>query len=360
MPLIGAAQIAFINPPVLKLDFTGAASIADLGAIHGAVCNVILTIIEGMAVLPNRFLVTVDANNDYFKTYLYPLGTVRVTVEKAWGFAEKAKSSTKKFFSKLTRASPDCYAKINVGAEESWKTSTKNNTTNPIWGETHDFVVSDFDQYIKVDVEDEDVGGDDEVGVALTTVHDILLAGGTQELTLFLNEKETEGKISVACQFFEFGADGGSFSATDHQGAGRLCGLVTILVAGVFGIQGKREELKPSVVVTWGAKHHFRTAIQADSVGSDINNPAFNEHFRIPVTTDMVGSGAEGFRFALMNGEKEVGGANVAYADVLRAPGMLLQDRFDVGGGATVRASICLQGVRASSMQGKALPQRQR
>jgi len=350
--------VAFINPPILALDFTGAANVADFSVIDGAVRKVILSIIESMVVLPNRYLVKIDANNDYFKTHLYPLGIVRVTVEKAWGFAEEAKSSAKKFFSKLTRASPDCYAKVSVGAEEAWQTSVKNNTTRPTWGETHDFVVTDFDQCLKIDVMDQDVGGDDEVGLAVTTVKDILLAGGRQDLALLRKGEQTDGQVSVACQFFEFAADGTSFSASaDHKAAGQLRGLVTILVAGASGIQGQREELKPSVVVTWGKKHHFRTVIKTDAPGTDINNPAFDQNFRIPITAD---TGAEDFRIALMNGEKEVGGVDVAYADVVGAPDMTLQHAFDVGGGATVRASICLRGVRAASMQEKVLPHRQR
>ena len=309
-----------------------------------------------MAVLPNRYLVKLDANNDYFKTYLYPLGMARVTVEKATGFAEEAKSGAKKLFSKITQASPDCYAKTSVGAEEAWKTSTKKNTTNPAWNETHDFVVTDLDQCIKVDVEDEDVGGDDEVGIALTTVRDILKAGGRQEIALVKKGEQTEGKVSLACQFFEFGADAGSFSASDHKGDGRFCGLATILVAGAFNIQGRREELTPSVKVVWG-KNNFQTAVKTDAPGTDINNPAFDQNFRIPITTDLVGNGAENFRIVLMNGEKEVGGVDVPFQDVLKAPDMILESKFNVGGGASVRASIHLRGVKAANMQ-QALPRR--
>lgn len=371
---------------MLELDFTGAANVADVGAVDGYVRKVILTIIESMAVLPNRFLVKLDANNDYFKTYLYPLGIVRVTIDRAWGFAEgkprttynsspdhkltyllrcaESKSATGKFFSKLTRASPDCYANVNVGAEETWKTSTKSNTTTPKWRETHDFVVTDFDQCIKVDVEDEDVGGDDEVGIAATTVKDILTAGGHEDLALIRKGQDTDGKVSVAAQFFKFEATAGSFSAPDHKGDGKLCGLVTILVASAFGIKGQREQLKPSVVVTWGEKHKFQTAIKEDAPGTDINNPAFDQNFRIPITADLVGSGAESFRIALMDGEKEVGGKDVPFAEVLKAPDMILRQHFDMGGEGSVRAAICLRGVTAATMEqtagsaGMALPQR--
>lgn len=109
IPLIGAAQISFINPPKLKLNFTGAADIADFSLVDDAVRKVILSIINSIVVLPNRIMVKLDSNSDYFKTYHQPLGIIRITAEKAWGFTEESQSKTKKLFSKLTMASPDCY-----------------------------------------------------------------------------------------------------------------------------------------------------------------------------------------------------------------------------------------------------------
>jgi Ca2+-dependent lipid-binding protein len=357
---MGAAQVAFINPPVLKLHFTGAADVANFSVIDGAVCKVILSIINSIAVLPNRFFVKIDANNNYFRTYYQPLGIIRVTVEKAWGFAAEAQTKTKKLFSKLTRASPDCYAKVGVGAEELWKTSVKNNTTTPTWNETHDFVVTDFDQCITVDVEDQDVGSDEPVGLAITTVKEILMADGKKELGLVHKGVETDGKLSLSCQFFQFAPDGSSFSASNHKGDGLLCGLLTVLVAGAFGIKGQREELSPSVVVSWGSKHRFQTAVKTDAPGTDINNPSFDQQFRILVTADMVGSGAESLRIACMNKETEIGGADIPFADLLKAPNMTLEDKFDVGNGTTVRASIRLSGVKAATMEETALPQRKK
>ncbi|KIX99925.1 uncharacterized protein Z520_04562 [Fonsecaea multimorphosa CBS 102226] len=360
IPLIGAAQIAFINPPVLKLDFTGAANVADFSLIDDTVRKVILGIINSMLTLPNRMLVKLDPSCDYFKTYHYPLGMVRVTVEKAWGFGEEAKSSTRKFFNKLTRAAPDCYAKVDVGGEKSWKTATRNNTNRPSWNETHDFVVSDFDQCIKVDVLDEDINGDDEVGLAVTTVREVLVAGGRQELPLVHKGEETDGRVSISCEFFKYVADAGSLTASDHKGDGRLSGMATILVASAFGIKGLREALKPSVVVTWGKNHRFQTAVKTDAPGTDISNPAFDQAFRLPITTDLVGSSPDDFRISLLNGEKEIGAVDIPFASVADAPNKILQQKFDVGGGATVRASIRLEGIVPGEMpqHGAALPER--
>jgi Ca2+-dependent lipid-binding protein len=64
---------------------------------------------------------------------------------------------------------PDTFAKVDLGAEPSWQTKTKDNTVNPSWNETHDFVVSDFHQCIKVHLFDKDVNSDDEIGMGITT-----------------------------------------------------------------------------------------------------------------------------------------------------------------------------------------------
>jgi Ca2+-dependent lipid-binding protein len=341
------------------LNFTGAADVADFSLINDAVLKVITGIINSVVVLPNRILVKLDANNDYFKTYLQPLGIIRITAEKAWGFAEEAQSKTKKLFSKLTRASPDCYAEIGVGAEPAWRTTIKYNTTTPTWGETHDFVVTDFDQCIKVVVADHDVNSDDEVGIAITTVKEILMAGGKQNLGMLHKGSEMEGKIALSCQFFQFTAnDSSSLSASSHGGDGLMSGLLNVLVAGAFGIKGQRETLNPSVVVTWGSKHRFQTAVHTDAPGTDINNPTFDQQFRIPITTADVTS--ESLRIVCMDKEKEIGAVEMPFEDIRKAPDMTLQDNFDLGGGVRVRASVSLRGVKPASMQEISLPQREK
>ena len=170
------------------------------------------------------------------------------------------------------------------------------------------------------------------------------MAGGKLDLPLTLKHEETGGMVSVQCEFFQFAADTGSLSSSDHKGNGRLSGVATVLIAGAYDIEGKRKELTPSVVVTFGTEHRFQTAVKTDAPGTDINNPSFDQAFRVPLTPDIGGSPGP-FRLALMNGEKEIGGANVPFADVTSAPEMTLAKTFDVGGGATVRASIWIRGL---------------
>ncbi|KAK6514439.1 hypothetical protein TWF281_004640 [Arthrobotrys megalospora] len=345
IPLIGAAQVAFINPPELKLNFTNAANIADCFLVDKAVRKVILSIISSMAVLPNRYLVKLDNNNDYFKTYLSHIGVLRLTVEKAVGISGPKKGGAKGFFAKIVKDVPDCYCKVNVGAEEEWRTSTKNNDHDPEWNETHDFLIADNDQQVIIDVQDDDLVGDDDIGIATTTVKNILLNGGSQELDLVHKGEPTNAKITLHAKFLNFVDDAGVLASAQGEGIeGQIVGLATVLIASALGLQGQRDELNPSIKVTWGSKE-FRTAAKSYSPGTDIFNPSFDQAFRIPVTADLLANPSS-FRIALMNKNDETGSIEIPYEDVLSAPGLVKEESFDVGSGATVRASVSLRGLR--------------
>ncbi|EXF86512.1 C2 domain-containing protein [Colletotrichum fioriniae PJ7] len=346
IPLIGAAQVAFINPPELKLDFTNAANIADWALVDKAVRKVILDIIASMAVLPNRYLVKLDSNNDYFRTYLPHLGALRLTIEKAIGINGPKKSGAKRLLAKIVKDVPDCYAKVNVGAEEEWRTSVKKNDHDPEWNETHDFLVADYDQHIFIDVQDDDLGGDDDIGIATTTVKDILLNGGSQELALTHKDEPTDAKIVVHAKFYNFVDNAEVITSTQSENEHQIVGLATVLIASALGLQGQRDELNPSIKVTWGAKE-FRTAAKTYSPGTDIFNPSFDQAFRIPVTADLLANPAN-FKISLLNKADETGAVEIPFQDVLQAPGLVKEESFDVGSGATVRASISLRGLQVA------------
>ncbi|KAF1921855.1 hypothetical protein BDU57DRAFT_510873 [Ampelomyces quisqualis] len=346
IPLIGAAQVSFINPPSLKLDFTDAANIADCFLIEKTVRNTILGIVSGMAVLPNRFLVKLDSNNDYFKTYQPHLGTLRLTIERATGIsAPKKKSGASRLLAKIIKDVPDCYVKVNVGAEEEWRTSVQKNNQEPVWNESHDFLVSDFEQGIALDIQDDDLAGDDDIGLGHTTIKDVLLNGGSKELTLTHQGEHTDAKLIVHAKFYHFVAETSALATerSASQPADQICGLATILVASALGLSGQPKELNPSVQITVGDKK-FQTATKTYTPGTDIFNPSFDQAFQIPLTADMINN-PPNFRIALMNKTTESGSAEVSFQDVISAPGLVKEDSFDVGGGATVRAQIFVHGL---------------
>lgn len=344
---IGAAQVAFINPPQLKLDFTDAANIADCFLVDKAIRKIILNIVSSMAVLPNRFLVKLDSNNDYFKTYLPHLGALRLTVEKATGIEGPKKSAAMKLLNKIgVKDIPDCYCKVTVGAEDEWQTSTKKDDTKPEWNETHDFLVADNDQDIVIDVQDEDLGSDDDIGIATTTVKQILLDGGSQELPLFHNGEPINAKVTVRAQFYNFVDDAGILSSQSSGEESQMVGLATILIGSVTGLQGQRDELNPAIKVAWGDKE-FLTAAKSYTPGTDIFNPSFDQAFRIPMTSALLAN-PESFKISLLNKKEETGAFEIPFSDILQSPGLIKEDNFTVGPGVTVRASISLRALKVA------------
>lgn len=297
-----------------------------------------------MAVLPNRFLVKLDNSNDYFKTYQPHLGVVRLTIERAFGISGPKKSGAKRLLAKIVKDVPDCYCKVNVGAEEEWRTSTKKNNNDPEWNETHDFLVADFEQIISLDVQDDDVIADDDIGMGHISVKDILLGGGTKEIALTHKGEHTEARVTIHAQFFNFVSEPQALSAEQSQGEGQLCGLATVLVASALGLQGQRDDLQPSVKISWGGKD-FRTAIKTYTPGTDIFNPSFDQAFRIPITRDMVSNPAS-FRVSLLNKESETGAVEIPFADVQNGQDLSVANAYDVGSGATVRVAISLRGLQ--------------
>jgi Ca2+-dependent lipid-binding protein len=315
-----------------------------LGIISGTIRKTILGIIGGMAVLPNRFLVKLDNSNDYFKTYQPHLGVVRLTIERAIGISGPKKSGAKRLLAKIVKDVPDCYCKVSVGAEEEWRTSTKKNDHDPEWNETHDFLVADFEQTISLDVQDDDVGADDDIGIGSISIKDILLGGGSKDIALTHKGEHTDARVTVHAKFFNFVSEPQALSAENSQGEGQLCGLATVLVASALGLQGQRDELQPSVKVSWGGKE-FRTAVKTYTPGTDIFNPSFDQAFRIPITRDMVNSPTP-FRISLLNKEAEAGAIEIPFVDVQNGQDLSVANAYDVGSGATVRVAISLRGLQ--------------
>lgn len=192
--------------------------------------------------------------------------------------------------------------------------------------------------------------------MAITTVREILLAGGKEELPLTIKREESGGKVSVSCQYFQFAADAASLNSSDHKGNGSISGIAIVLIAGAYDIEGKRNEITPSVVLTLGPNNRFQTVIKTDAPGTDINNPAFDQSFRIPLTAEMGTS--QNFRLALLSAEKEIGGVDVPFADVTSAPNMTLEKTFDVGSGASIRATICVRGLVPGNISQETLAHR--
>lgn len=322
--------------------------------IDSVVRKIITDNIAAMAVLPNRFLVKLDANTDFFKTYLPHQGVLRLTIGKATGltYPKKSGGAVGKLTSLMSKVGikdvPDCFANVSVGAETVFRTFTKGNTLEPVWDETHDFLVASYDQNIVIHVNDEDLGENDAMGTATISVKKLLLGGGEQDLHLEREDHtDSEGRVSVRAQFLNFVDDKDTLTLSNDAGDDDVVGLATVLIASAINLQGQRDELKPGVKVAWGSKS-FATATKTYVPGTDIFNPAFDQAFRIPITKQILAN-PPGFELTMLNGTEKVGSIEFPFEEVLNAERCMKEGEFDIGGGVRIRAQIFVRGLQVAN-----------
>ena len=271
LPVVSAIQYSFINVPDLELDFTGLAQVADFTIVDKTIRKMILDVLSGMMVLPNRMLYKMDLANDYLKTYRSPIGIVNVTAVRGRGFIVER--------GVITDDVPDVYLLTQFGSSPTpWRAKTVWDDLNPVWNENAHFVLSDYDQNIRIHAWDEDkapLDPDDDLGVAEMTVGDMLVAGGTAEVELLIDERESGAHVTLACEVLPLTKK--DLSSFDHPlctGPNKLCGCLTILVTKAFDIPLKAEKAATFVKVSF-AKRDFFTSVITDYPGVDALNPDY-------------------------------------------------------------------------------------
>lgn len=335
LPLVTATQVAFVNPPQLQLDFTGAAQLADFSLIDDTIRKIIQDVLAMILVLPNRLLVKIDPTNDYFDTYQHHLGFLRLTVASGHGFV-----APKGWIKDI----PDVYCNVRVGASPPWKTETKNNDLTPEWNQTKDFLLSDHDQRISLQALDDDLARDDDLGAASITVGKLLLSGSRADLPLVHNDSPTAARVAVECQIYQFVPDLTSLQSPDHHHPDLMCGLATVIVACAKKVPGERQHLAPHCKVAFcGGK--FDTPTVMDLPGCDPNNPAFDAAFRVPLTAELASEPTD-FVLTLMDRKDKLGSVIISWADVVAAPGACLTAPFKLENGAALHARVIISGIQ--------------
>jgi len=321
LPCIGAVQLAFINPPIIDLNFSGVASIADWSFVEEKITETVQSILASMLVLPNRMLTTLLVENDFCQTYKEPPGIARVTVVKGNNFRPEAGF--------LRKDVPDIYVKTKFGAFDPWQTSVQHNKTDPVWNERKDFVFSDDDQVIKVEAWDEDTfNPDDRVGTASGTVGQFLLDDDGLK-TLKLADKDgapIDGDITLQVEAYKCVQDLSSFELPDFEGNEHndcICGFMIILVGKGIDIPVPKT-YSTFVKVEWGPSQNFVTAPITDAPGIDATNPSYDTPFLIPLTQELIKSNKEhDVVFTVMNSfegdETELGTTSVTFDSIMES-----------------------------------------
>jgi len=208
LPCIKAVQFAFVNPPKVELDFTGAANLADMKLNIGGfnvldlnrmVRSDVNAILAQAMVLPNRIIVPLEDNLDYRDVFspVYK-GLARIRLHSGRGFEVQKK----KFIGQKDDI-PDVYVKIRLGVEKFFESSVCKDNCSPVWDPDenfHDFLFcSGRDQILEIQAWDRDSGAldsDDRLGRAYVTLGQALLKAdrnGLFEVEL-MNKATSKGK----------------------------------------------------------------------------------------------------------------------------------------------------------------------
>lgn len=206
-PFFGGVQVYFPNPPDVGLNFVGAAKLANVPGLRGAIRGAIDGGVAGVCVLPRRIAVDMNEDDDVDiidLTYPEPIGILRFTL---WSAANLVASDVSMFGT----ATSDPYVVASLGIK-TWTSPHISKTLNPEWGEgqglTVDFPVHDNCQALSLKVLDYDFGSaDDLIGMAKTGGVRDLVAGGSKKQTVPLLKEDGEaggGSLTISAALLTF------------------------------------------------------------------------------------------------------------------------------------------------------------
>jgi len=160
MPIVGGVAAYFLHSPEVAVEFGGVAHGVEklankaLCALHeGGMQRTIQKMIESSLVLPNMIGVSLAKDEEMVDSAMVkwakPVGMVRVSGMRARGL-------TGVDWHLFENKTSDPYVRMNLSAEE-WTSSTVMKSCNPQWQspeDTHDFLVYDREQQLRIEVHD--------------------------------------------------------------------------------------------------------------------------------------------------------------------------------------------------------------
>lgn len=336
MPVVGALQVSFLNPPTVSMDFTGIADIADVALLKRRIRKIINQVIANMFVMPNRLLVPISPAFDFFASVIPPLGVVRIKVESGNGF---------KSTGTIIKDVPDMYAKLTVGGEKEVQTKTINNKNDPVWNASFDFLYCDPQQLIHLHAWEDDVTGDDNAGGAIFPVAHVLDApDNRRKIGMLLDGKPTGSSITISADIHELSNLKTNFDIpSPPPGPHTMAGLLTIIVAGAHGIPDS-PDLATFCKINIGAAVELRTATVTKMPLIDPRTPSYNFVHRMPLTHKTMAE-APSVKFELMDGTNSLGSAVVEFNDILESHEMKMRKDLEMGHGAQLKVCVVLNSL---------------
>lgn len=354
LPVVGAVQYYFIDPPKVQLDFTGLAQVADTSMVSGTIRKVIDDVIAGLVVLPHRMMAKIDSTCSFYNVYQPPLGVVRIHIVKGAGFQNEKRRLR-------SDDVPDVYCNVSLGRSDVWRTTTIKNNLAPTWSaaEFGDFLLFDYRQTLKVHVWDEDNGAvdsDDEIGVSLVKIQELLLSGGSRTMTLPLTGKNApvNSSIAVRCTLLPLITSDMKSLTTQKAAPNTLGGLLTILVNRAVNVPFDTNVM---CKVSYGDKNTFQTGTSfplpdevEDKAPKTIRS--FDGAYHVPLTTAGFLENRHDVVMELIEppkeGQKEpksLGLISITHSELSGAPETTLTGKRKVSGDISLEFRVSLQGL---------------
>lgn len=360
IPCVDAITYTFINPPELELDFTGLANVADFSVVTRKIRGILQDVLASMMVLPVRMMYKMAPSADFGDIYTPLKGVARVKLHGGRNFRVEKQTLR-------AHDVPDVYCVIRLGCEEPWKTPTVKDSLSPVWTDaSHDFVLSDNDQILNIDVYDEDSGAmdsDDFLGRCQVTVARLLLAPD-RKLELEVCQKKPKGNWTATGSYLTLSVDVLPFAVTDHSSltttnenaSSELTGLLTVLVNQAHNLPVAKVEAGSFVKVVYGNvkadggdsfKELGVNGVVTDLPGYDALNPVYEMPFHLPLSRSTVVSQKHpDVKLQLINKEDTLGEIIVTHEELLAADGGIIRETRPIGGGgASLSFAVSLAGV---------------
>lgn len=339
LPCLGAIQYSFVNDPVLELDFTGLANVADFGGIDKLIRGIIKDSIKSIMVLPKRMTAKIDPGCDVRDALVKPVGIARITAKSGRGFVIEKRVGLKDDI-------PDAYLNVKLG-DQLWKTSVQKDNLSPVWNETADFMLSDRDQILDVHAWDEDTGrfdSDDDLGKASLTIADILRNGKQMEVELQDGHNIGTGAfVTLHCDVVKLKVDPKGFDIPAPLN--HLNGVLIIIVTKAFDLPLSKKEAESFVKVKYGSQE-FETGMVVDYPGIDCLNPDYDMTFQVPITREIAEKNYSDIEFELWNGIKKpykLGSIKIPHMTLLAAPeNTITETRSVIGDGPMLEFKVSL------------------
>lgn len=160
VPIIGAITLFFIRRPMLDLNWTGLTNLLDIPGLDSISDTMIMDIISGHLVLPNRLAIPLTQNLHVAELRSpLPRGVVRIHLLEARSLSPKDFQ-----MGGLLAGKSDPYAIVRVGTQV-FTSRTINENLNPVWNEMYEAIVHEVPgQEVEVELFDKDPDKDDFLG----------------------------------------------------------------------------------------------------------------------------------------------------------------------------------------------------